>query len=74
MAVEVLLGINGCDVGFVEVRRVDPVDVAVPDADVVCTYDVRRDGCVVGQVKHRYGDGVWQLAASATALIAEVGG
>jgi hypothetical protein len=60
-------------IGDVVIRRVEPLDLADPAAiqDVVSTYEVSRDGLLVGTVKHRYGDKAYRLVSLATALIAE---
>jgi hypothetical protein len=66
--------INDQHIGMVEIQRQEPLDLSDPAAiaDEVCTYTVRRDRQVVGEVKHRYGDKVWKLNALAAALIANV--
>jgi hypothetical protein len=72
MAVHFILRINGAEIGGVEIQRAEPLDFNDPAvADAVCAYDVRHDGQLVGQVRHRYGDDAYRLVSLATALIAE---
>lgn len=65
------LNINAETIGHVEIRRREALDLRNPAAiaDVWSTYDVRRDGLLVGQVRHRYGDRAWKLLALACSLI-----
>lgn len=67
------VNLNAERIGDVVIRRVEPLDLADPAAiqDVVSTYEVSRDGRLVGTVKHRYGAGPFRLVSLATALIAE---
>lgn len=66
------LRVNANRIGLVEIRRVEHLDLAdqAAIADAVSTYRIRRDGRYVGAVRHRYGDGAWQLLAAAADLIA----
>jgi hypothetical protein len=59
--------------GGVEVRRQERLDLRDRSAiaDVVSTYQVHRDEVLVGEVRHRYGAGAWQLLAAVAALLAE---
>jgi hypothetical protein len=68
------LRINRGLIGTVEIRRVEDLNISDPAAvaDVVSTYEVSRDGVLVGTVRHRYGDRAWRLLASAAHLIAAV--
>jgi hypothetical protein len=71
MALWFTLSINDERIGHVEIRRREPLDLRDPAAiaDVWSMYDVRRDGHLVGQVRHRYGAGAWTLLALASNLI-----
>lgn len=72
MAVWFNLSINEQRIGGVEIRRREHLDLSDPAAiaDTWNTYDVWRDGVHVGQVRHVYGHGAWQLLALASSLIA----
>ena len=66
------LRINAQTIGNVEIRRRSWLDLDDPlTADTWNTYDVRRDGVLVGQVRHRYGHGAWKLLALAASLLDE---
>lgn len=73
MALWFRLNINLERIGVVEIRRRGQLDLSDPVAiaNVRSTYDVRRNGHLVGQVTHRYGDGAWRLVAHAADLIAQ---
>ena len=73
MAVWFDLRLNAERLGAVEIRRREPLDLTDPAAiaNTWSTYDVRRDGVLVGQVRHVYGHGAWHLLALATGLIAQ---
>jgi hypothetical protein len=66
------VNINSQRIGTIDIQRREPLDLTDPASiqDAVCTYVVRRDGDLVGTVRHRYGDGVWVLLVIATDLIA----
>lgn len=66
------LNINEQRIGTVEIRRKEHLDLsnAAAIANVWSTYDVRRDGELIGQVRHMYGDGAWKLLALVADLIA----
>jgi hypothetical protein len=72
MALWFNLKINEQCIGGVEVQRREPLDLSDPSAiaDTWSTYDVRRDGVLVGQVRHVYGHGAWKLLSLASDLIA----
>lgn len=65
------LKINHEHIGTVEIRRREHLDITdrAAIADVVSTYTVRQSGHLIGEVRHRYGDGAWRLLALATNLI-----
>ncbi len=65
------LRINGSLLSRIEVQRREHLNLSDPAsiADVVSTYEVRLDGRVVGEVKHRYGDRAPTLARLALELI-----
>lgn len=67
------LNINGRLIGEVEIQRREPLDLTDQAAiqDAVSTYDVFNRGRLIGQVRHRYGDGAWRLLAIAAALLAD---
>lgn len=49
-------------IGTFEAQRLEPLDLADPaTTDAVSTYRVRINGAPVGTVRHRYGDGAWEL-------------
>lgn len=75
MALWFKLKVNAEDIGFVEIRRQEILDLTDPAiADSINTYDVFRDGKAVGSLMHRYGDEAWRLLADAADLIAEEDG
>ena len=71
MALWFNLAINDERIGQVEIKRLEFLDLSDPEAiaDVWSTYEVRRDGRLVGQVRHQYGHGAWRLLALASALL-----
>jgi len=66
------VNINSQYIGDVEIRRREKLDLGDQAAiqDVVSTYLVTLNGMHMGDVRHRYGDGVWRLIAIATEIIA----
>jgi hypothetical protein len=69
MALWFRLHANADGIGSFEARRVealDLTDLAVDDA--VSTYEITIDGRLVGTVRHRYGDGPWELIRKGLAL------
>jgi len=73
MALWLKLNVNHEEIGFVEIRRREYLDLTDPAAiaDTWSTYDVFRNGRTVGQVRHVYGHGAWKLLALASDLIAQ---
>lgn len=73
MALWFRLNINSERIGTVEIRRRERLDLTDRAAiqDAVSTYEVRRDGVLLGTVEHRYGDKAWRLLATAAELIAK---
>lgn len=66
------LKINAEQIGSIEVRRQEPFDLNSPAVNEQWfTYNVRRDGRLVGQVRHYYGHGAWQLLTLVSSLLAE---
>ncbi len=65
------LRINGNLLSRIEVQRREHLDLSDRDAiaDVVSTYNVRLNGRMIGQVRHRYGDRAPTLARLALELI-----
>lgn len=58
--------------GTVEIRRQEPFDLADPAINEQWfTYTVRRDGRLVGRVRHYYAHGAWALLELASSLLAE---
>lgn len=59
-------------VGGIEIRRQEPFDLTDPAINEQWfTYNVRRDGRLVGQVRHVYGHGAWRLLELVSSLLAE---
>src|SRR5690349_20576276 len=71
MALWFNLNCNDERIGQVEIRRREHLGLSNPPGirDAVSTYDLRRDGELVGAVKHRYGDGAGRLLGLAADLI-----
>ena len=65
------LNIGANRLGTVEVRRQEPFDLTDPAVNEQWfTYNVRRDGELIGQVRHLYAHGAWQLLSLVSALLA----
>lgn len=73
MALWFELKVNHDHIGTVEIRRREHLDLTdrAAIASAWCTYTVRQNGHLIGEVRHRYGDGAWRLLALATDLIGE---
>jgi hypothetical protein len=68
MALHSILKINGYPIGSVYAQRREALDLQDPaTVDAVSTYDARvlyaddREAPWEGTVRHRYGDGAWEL-------------
>ena len=73
MALWFQLKVNAELLGTVEIRRQEDLDLSdlAAIAYTWSTYDVRRDGILVGQVRHVYGHGAWHLLALVASLLAD---
>jgi hypothetical protein len=71
MSMWFLLYVNEAAIGSFEAQRHEPLDLTdrAALADAVCTYTIRVDGRDIGTVRHRYGDGAWQLARAGLDLL-----
>ncbi len=65
------LNSNSHRIGAVEIKRLEEIDGTPATADTWSTYEVRRDGQLIGQVRHLFPAGWWKLLALAASLIAE---
>lgn len=72
MALWFKLNVNDEQLGTVEIRRRERLDTSDPAAiaGVWSTYDVRRDGRLIGQVRHVYGHGAWHLLSLVSGMLA----
>ena len=61
------LHVNDQPIGLCDIQRHEQLDLSDRGAiaDVVSTYTVRIDGEERAQVRHRYGDGAWELVRRA---------
>lgn len=61
--------------GAFDAQRREHLDISDPVAvaDVVSTYTIRIDGRMIGEVRHRYGDGAWALIRAGLDLAATKG-
>ena len=69
------LNIGTKTIGFMEIQRQEHLDLSdkAAIADVVSTYKVTVGDQLVGEVRHRYGDGAWTLLRLAVTLYDQVG-
>jgi hypothetical protein len=60
-------------IGMFIAQRQEDLDLAVDNADVVNTYTITINGEIIGEVRHRYGDGGWRLVELGLELHRELG-